>query len=115
GGGAAAAFVFDACTFIVSMACVVRVRPQIVTDETAGREPGSMIGEVAAGFRFVRSNVWLWGTLLAAACAYLLFMGPVEVLLPYIVKNDLHAGGGALGIIFAVGGVGAVLTSLAMG
>ncbi len=114
GGGTAAAFLFDACTFIVSMACLTRVRPQILTHDTAGRESGSMIGEVAEGFRFVRHNVWLWGTLLAAACAYLLFMGPVEVLLPYIVKNDLHAGGGSLGIIFAVGGVGAILASLAM-
>lgn len=115
GGRAAAAFVFDACTFVVSMACLLRVRPLAPTDDIAGREPSSMFGEVAAGFRFVRSNVWLWGTLLAAACAYLLFMGPVEVLLPYIVKHDMHAGAGSLGMIFAAGGVGAVLTSLAMG
>ena len=115
GGGAAAAFVFDAVTFVVSMACLMRVRPQAVTDDAVGREPRSMFGEVAAGFRFVRSNVWLWGTLLAATCAYLLFMGPVEVLLPYIVKNDLHAGASSLGIIFAAGGVGAILGSLAMG
>ncbi len=115
GGSAAAAFVFDAATFVVSMACLMRVRPQAVRDDTVGRAPSSMFGEVAAGFRFVRANVWLWGTLLAATCAYLLFMGPVEVLLPYIVKNDLKAGAGSLGMIFAVGGVGAILASLAVG
>ena len=41
------------------------------------------------GFRFVRARVWLWGTLLAATFAYLLFMGPQEVLLPLLVKNRL--------------------------
>ena len=34
-----------------------------------------------------RARVWLWGTLLAAAFAYLLFIGPQEVLLPLLVKD----------------------------
>ena len=46
---------------------------------------------IKEGLRFVRSRVWLWGTLLSAAFAYLAFMGPAEVLLPYVVKNELHA------------------------
>ena len=65
--------------------------------------------------RFVRGRVWLWGTLLSAAFAYLAFLGPTEVLLPYIVKNDLHASAADLGLIFAAGGVGAVGAALVMG
>ena len=52
--------------------------------------------------------MWLWGTLLSAAFAYLVFLGPAEVLLPYVVKNELHASAGALGLVFAAGGLGAV-------
>ena len=42
------------------------------------------------GFEFIRRRVWLWGTLLSAAVAYLVFLGPTEVLLPYMVKNVVH-------------------------
>jgi DHA3 family tetracycline resistance protein-like MFS transporter len=59
--------------------------------------------------------VWLWGTLLSAAIAYLAFMGPTEVLLPYLVKNDLHASARDLGLVFAAGGVGAIGAALIMG
>ena len=52
--------------------------------------------------------MWLWGTLISAAVAYLLFLGPVEVLLPYVVKNDLHGSAADLGLVFAAGGIGSV-------
>jgi DHA3 family tetracycline resistance protein-like MFS transporter len=51
----------------------------------------------------------------AAAAAYLVFLGPSEVLLPYVVKNELHASAGDLGLVFAAGGVGAVGAALWMG
>jgi hypothetical protein len=63
----------------------------------------------------VRSHAWLWATLLSAAVAYLLFMGPTEVLLPFIVKNHLHDGAGALGLIFAGGGLGSLLCAILIG
>jgi DHA3 family tetracycline resistance protein-like MFS transporter len=42
----------------------------------------------------------------------LLFLGPLEVLLPFVVRNDLGAGAGGYGAILAAGGAGAVLASL---
>ena len=67
------------------------------------------------GLRFVRHRVWLWGTLLSAALAYLIFLGPTEVLLPYVVKNNLHGSAGVLGLVFAAGGLGAVLSAVVLG
>ena len=52
--------------------------------------------------------MWLWATFASAAIAYLLFMGPAEVLLPFLVKNDLHGSAADLGIVFAAGGIGSV-------
>jgi DHA3 family tetracycline resistance protein-like MFS transporter len=66
---------------------------------------------VGEGLRFVRSQTWLWGTLVAASIAVAAFWGPVEVLVPYIVKNDLGGGADDLGIVFAAGGLGAVVTA----
>jgi DHA3 family tetracycline resistance protein-like MFS transporter len=67
------------------------------------------------GFAFIRRRVWLWGTLVAAAAAYLVFLGPSEVLLPYMVKNELHASARDLGLVFAAGGVGAIGAAVLMG
>jgi transmembrane secretion effector len=118
--GTGSAFLFDAATFAVSAVCILLMRPQSRTDSLAGepheeKTPASVAHEIAEGFRFVRGRVWLWGTFLAATVAYLLFMGPVEVLLPYVVKNDMGGGAGVLGWVFAMGGLGAIGGALVVG
>jgi MFS family permease len=110
--GTGAAFAVDAASFLASGAAVLAMRPRPhVRPETTE----SALGAVKQGLRFVRRRAWLWGTLLAAALAYLAFLGPTEVLLPYVVKNDLHASARDLGLVFAAGGVGAVGSALVMG
>ncbi len=108
------AFALNACTFLVSMAMVLVMRPP-ARPWRDDAPPAPAVAAMAEGLRFVRSRVWLWGTLLSAAVTYLLFLGPAEVLLPYVVKNDLHASAGALGLVFAAGGVGAVGAAFVMG
>jgi MFS family permease len=104
--GTGAAFAFDAASFGVSIAAVVSISPAVAVAD--GDEVRSVAREIGAGLRYVRSHAWLWATLVSAAVAYLLFMGPTEVLLPYIVKNRLADGAGALGLIFAAGGLGSL-------
>ena len=108
--GAGSAFAVDAATFAASAAAVFAMRPAPRPEVT-----GSTVGAVADGLRFVRRHVWLWGTLLSAAIAYLAFLGPTEALLPYMVKNVLHGSATDLGIVFAAGGVGAVGAASMMG
>ena len=109
--GPGSAFALDAASFLVSAIAVQSIARLPVVRTAAG----SVVDEIREGFRFVRARVWLWGTLLAAAIAYLAFMGPAEVLVPFLVKNELHAGAGALGLVFAAGGVGAILSALVVG
>jgi DHA3 family tetracycline resistance protein-like MFS transporter len=113
GGRAGGAFVVDAATFAVSIACLLLMRPTA----RASRAEGSVsaIREIREGFRYVRSQRWLWGTLVAATFAYLAFLGPTEVLLPYVVKYEMRAGAGTLGTILALGGVGAMAAAFFMG
>ncbi len=110
--GSGVAFLVDSATFLVSMACLIRVR---VPTAGAVATEVALLDDVKEGFRFVRANPWLWATLLAATFAYLLFTGPVDVLLPYLVKNELNAGAGTLGLILAAGGIGAIGAALAVG
>ncbi len=108
------AFGLDAASFVVSAATLLAMSParRVVDPAEATR---SVRREVAAGLRYVRSQAWLWATLVSAAIAYLLFMGPTEVLLPFIVKNRLSDGAGALGLVFAAGGLGSLLCAIVIG
>jgi DHA3 family tetracycline resistance protein-like MFS transporter len=108
------AFGLDAASFVVSAATLLAMSParRAVDPAEATR---SVRREVAAGLRYVRSQAWLWATLVSAAIAYLLFMGPTEVLLPFIVKNRLSDGAGALGLVFAAGGLGSLLCAIVIG
>ena len=114
--GVGGAFGIDAATFLVSIVCVALVRTRRAGSPGAAADgAGSYRTEIREGFRFVRERVWLWGTFAAATFAYLLFLGPIEVLLPYLVKNEMHGSAGDLGLVFAAGGVGGVLGAITMG
>ncbi len=111
GIGTGVAFAVNACSFVASAVAVLLMRPPA----RPWREtPEPALRAVEQGLRFVRRRVWLWGTLLSAALAYLVFLGPAEVLLPFVVKNDLHASAGMLGLVFAAGGLGAVGAAILM-
>jgi MFS family permease len=111
-GGAGTAFAVDAATFAFSTGCLLVMRP--CTNHKT-RNHLSIVSDIKTGLSFVRAHVWLWGTFLAAAFTYLLFMGPAEVLLPFIVKNPLHGSASDLGYVFAAGGIGALGAALIIG
>jgi MFS family permease len=110
--GVGTAFALDAASFAVSAAALLAMAPGV---RAAAVERTSVVADMRAGMRYIRSHVWLWATFASAAIAYLLFMGPAEVLLPYIVKNDLHGSAAALGIVFAAGGIGSVGCAVVIG
>jgi hypothetical protein len=105
------AFAVDALSFAATFVAVLAIRPQPRTS----MEHPSTAAALKEGLNFVRSRVWLWGTLLSAAIAYLAFLGPTEVLLPFVVKNELHASAGTLGLVLAAGGLGAVAGAVFIG
>jgi MFS family permease len=112
GFGAGTAFAFDAVSFAASTLAIWSIHPP---RHERSPESESPVAAMKEGLRFVARRVWLWGTLLSAAIAYLAFLGPAEVLLPYVIKNELHGSAGDLGLVFAAGGVGAVGAAVFMG
>lgn len=112
--GTGAAFLFDAATFAVSAACLCGLR-------TIPAETGTSLGlrsawiELRDGFAYVRSHRWLWVTFVAATFTYLLFLGPTEVLLPHVVKNELGGDASDVGLVLAAGGVGALVAAFVIG
>jgi DHA3 family tetracycline resistance protein-like MFS transporter len=127
--GSGAAFLADGGSFFVSavalwaMSSGVRSAGAVSTRAASGAASasrraqdglGATVGELREGWSCVRRHVWLWGTFASAGVAYLLFMGPAEVLLPYMVKHVLHGSGMQLGIVLGAGGLGSLACALVM-
>jgi MFS family permease len=112
--GTTAAFLADSATFVLVAFAVLAMRPTSVGAARA-QATGNALSQIREGIRFVAANPWLWRTLLAAAVALLAFVGPSQVLLPYLVKNDLHGGSEVYGAIRAAGGIGALLAAAFVG
>ena len=109
--GAGTAFVIDSGTFLFSAACIFALRIRSVSRSAGARSARREIGE---GVAFARSQPWLWATLVMASVSLLAFIGPLEVLVPYVVRNDLGSGAGAFGAVLAAGGAGSVVASVVL-
>jgi MFS family permease len=110
--GPGIAFALDAGSFGISAVALLAMRPR---PRAAAGASSSVLGDVRTGFAYVRRHAWLWATFASAALAYLLFMGPAEVLLPYVVRNELHGSASELGVVLAAGGIGSVGCAIVMG
>jgi MFS family permease len=105
--GTGPAFLLDAATFLFCVVTLLAMRSRPVCAAT-----GSPLAGLGEGIRFVLAHSWLWKTLLAASLTMLLFIGPYQVLLPFLVKNTLHGTSATVGLIRALGGGGAILAAL---
>jgi hypothetical protein len=110
--GSGAAFAVDAASFGVAVATLLAIRPRPQARRDA---EGGLLDDLREGFAFVRGQTWIWGTLTVATVWVLVIVGPFEVLVPFVLKNDLHAGARAFGAVYAAAGLGAVGTGLLIG
>jgi len=106
--GVGTAFLVDAATFAISAVAIgaMRRRPPPPVE----RRP--VLSELGEGLAYVRGHAWLWATLAGAALALLLTFGPVGVLLPYIIRNDLGGDAATFGTVLAAGGLGSIAAAL---
>ena len=111
--GAGLAFYIDAGTFAFSALMLLLMRT--VTRVAPAEGHASVWHDAREGLRFVFARPWLWAGMGAATISLLCTWGPWEVLVPYLVKNELDGSAGALGLVFAAGGAGAVLAAVTMG
>jgi predicted MFS family arabinose efflux permease len=105
--GPAGAFTFDAATFAVSAAFLLRLR---VARKPAHGERRPFLHDLADGFREVRRRRWLWVTIVVTSAWLLLVYAPFYVLGPVVADRDL-GGAGAWATILAAYGIGGVVGS----
>ena len=110
--GPGEAFLLDALTFVVSALALALLYPRPL----APREgPSSLLRDLREGFTFVRTRPWLWATLVAAAIFLLAYWGPIDVLVPYRVRNEVGGGADDYGLILAFGGLGSIAAAALVG
>jgi MFS family permease len=108
--GAGYALIVDASTFVFAAIVV----SGLASRPLERRSSNSALRELREGFAFVRARAWLWGTFIANV-----FMNIVtaarNVLLPFLVKNDLHASARGLGLVYSAVAAGALISAFAFG
>lgn len=80
----------------------------------AGQEAGkaSFFRDLREGISYTLQTPWLLWTLLWACISVLFLIGPIEVLLPFVVRDQLHGDSRMFGFLLAVMGLGSALASL---
>ena len=66
------------------------------------------------GFVYMVRTPWLLATLLFASLMILVMMGPLEVLVPFLIKDKLGGGPGDHAMVMAAFGIGGAVGSMAM-
>ena len=103
-------------TYFFSAACVmamkVRSEPAAVRDVAGPTGARAMVADLGEGWSYVRKTRWLFASLLFGTAYVLLILGPLEVLLPFAVKDKLGGGPQEFGLILAAFGVGGALGAL---
>jgi Transmembrane secretion effector len=101
-------------TYLVSAGCLLamNVRPA----KGAPTAPGlaSVFADLREGFGYVRRTSWLWATLLFALALVLFIVGPLEVLLPFAIRDNLGGGADEYGLALAAFGFGGAAGALAI-
>jgi MFS family permease len=89
------------------------VRRDLTAD--AGRHPvAAALADVREGFGYMVRTPWLLATLLFASLMVLVMMGPLEVLVPFLIKDRLDGGPGDHAWVLAAFGIGGAVGSVAM-
>ncbi|AFR27275.1 MFS transporter [Arthrobacter sp. Rue61a] len=83
-----------------------------VTGAPASRK-SSLFKDLREGFSYTIRTPWLLWTLIWACLSVLFLIGPIEVLLPFVVRDQLGGDSRTFGFLLAVMGVGSAAAALA--
>lgn len=114
-GGPAGAFLFDAATFAVSVACLVPLRPRVVAEAMRAEDPEGtstrFVTSLKEGWSEVRSRPWVTWFLGGMATYHAIVLPAVFVLGPVLAADELD-GASSWALITAGFGLGCILGDL---
>jgi DHA3 family tetracycline resistance protein-like MFS transporter len=104
-----------AVLFAVGLALLVGTRPAVreAAPEDVTERP-HVLRDLRDGCSFVVRTPWLLWTLLFASMFVLVVLGPIEVLLPFLVQDRFADGAQTYGFLLAFFGIGGAIGALAV-
>ncbi|TQS94129.1 MFS transporter [Arthrobacter sp. TS-15] len=81
--------------------------------DAAATGKSSLLKDLREGFSYTIRTPWLLWTLIWACLSVLFLIGPIEVLLPFVVRDQLGGDSRTFGFLLAVMGVGSAAAALA--
>ncbi|MET7283567.1 MFS transporter [Kribbella sp. NPDC005582] len=110
------AILITALTYFFSAGCVLAMRlpaaEPVELDEERATGVRAMVADLREGWSYVRRTRWLLASLLFGTVFVLLILGPLEVLLPFAVKDQLGGGPKDFGLVLAAFGIGGAIGAL---
>jgi MFS family permease len=101
-------------TYLVSAGCLLAMNVRPAKGARTATGLASVFADLREGFGYVRRTSWLWATLLFALALVLFIVGPLEVLLPFAIRDNLGGGADEYGLALAAFGVGGAAGALAI-
>jgi MFS family permease len=83
-------------------------------DEVVTHPVRQTFTDLRDGFAYLLRTRWLFATLVFSILLVFVLMGPIEVLLPFAVKDQTGGGAGAFALALAAFGVGGAIGSIAV-
>jgi MFS family permease len=112
GIGAGAAMLFDAASFAVSVACLLRLTPRVAVEGIEAAPP-AFLAAIRDGWREVRSRSWVLAGL-GAMCAYSGIVLPAVFVLGPVSISERLGGPSAWAAVVVAFGLGCVLGDVAL-
>jgi hypothetical protein len=103
--GIGVALLFDAATFVVSLATLLFIKPRA---HVVGAHD-SILDSIREAARFVWSSRGMRAMILVSLAANFLIVGPFEVGMPFIAYSRLPEGAAAFGLVTAAFGAGSLV------
>ena len=125
-GGTSVTFGLDALSFFISAVCVLPMLrsniDKVQGQENMGREKRSVgeslkdgFNDLRDGFRLVMTIPWIWISILVFGLFNIMEAGPRAVAMPFLVKQDLGADVGLLGLLGSAASLGFVVGMVWLG
>jgi len=109
--GSPTAFTIDSLSFLISILCLAPL-VRLALSPQVPKERKSVLHDFREGVAVVRKTSWLWITIVIASLGNITLSAPLAIALPFLVKNHLHGGVGALGLIYSTISAGSIVGTI---
>ncbi|MGI8549477.1 MAG: MFS transporter [Dehalococcoidia bacterium] len=113
-GGTSLAFGIDALTFVLSAGCIMAASSAAALHRADASETG-VIQDLREGIGAVLGSPWVWIGIAVAGVSNITLSGPLDAVLPFLIKLHLHAGVGIYGLTNSLEAAGSILVAVWLG